>query len=164
MKGLFHHTATRWALPHAAVQNCLLRYRPSRDEESGLWDPAHFSECVRTCLCLCVSCLEQWMAALSVGERLCMLFMFSEGKRTLSPSSGEQRGVAVTAPRVYLCVSQSKAGDQTTFLSTTERCSSTKSCIRLFLSNHLTRKQVRIKRTEPLWKTHFPLTLHPLCS
>lgn len=64
------------------------------------------------------------MAALSVGEQLCMLFVFSEGKSTSSPSSGEQHEFAVTAPRVYLCVhlSQSKAGDQIKFLTLEDFC------------------------------------------
>lgn len=43
------------------------------------------------------------MAALSAGERLCMLFVFWEGECTLSPSSGEQRGFAIAAPHVYSC-------------------------------------------------------------
>lgn len=54
------------------------------------------------------------MAALSAGEQLCMLFVFSEGKCALSPSSGEQHGFVISAPREYPCahLSRSKAGDQ----------------------------------------------------
>ncbi len=64
------------------------------------------------------------MAVLSVGEQLCMLFVFSEGKSTSSPSSGEQREFAITALCVYLCVhlSQSKVGDQIKFLTLEDFC------------------------------------------
>lgn len=44
------------------------------------------------------------MAALSAGEQLCMLFVFSKGKCTLSPSSGEQHEFAITVPPcVFMC-------------------------------------------------------------
>lgn len=64
------------------------------------------------------------MAALSAGEQLCMLFVFSKGKCTLSPSSGEQHEFAITVPHVYLCVrlSQSKVGDQINFITLEDIC------------------------------------------
>lgn len=79
---------------------------------------------LRASVRVCVSCLKQWMAALSVGEQLCMLFVFTLGKCTLSPSSGEQREFAITAPHVYFCahLSQSKAGDQIKLLTHEEFC------------------------------------------
>lgn len=44
------------------------------------------------------------MGALSVGEQLCMLFVLSEGKCTLSPSSGEWHTFAISAPLcIYAC-------------------------------------------------------------
>lgn len=115
MTGLSRHAATGRALPHGAIQNCPLRYRPSQKVETV---------CVRASVRVCVSCLKQWMAALSVGEQLCMLFVFTLGKCTLSPSSGEQREFAITAPHVYFCahLSQSKAGDQIKLLTLEEFC------------------------------------------
>lgn len=64
------------------------------------------------------------MAALSVGEQLCMLFVFSEGKCTSSPSSGEQHEFAITVPPLYLCVhlSQSKVGDEIKFITLEDIC------------------------------------------
>lgn len=144
MKALFHHAATSWALPHGTIQNCLLRYRPCLEEA---WNPACFCEFVHacTCLCVCVSCLGQWMAALSASEQLCMLFVLSGGKCTSSPSSGEQRGFAITAPPVCLCVhlSQSKAGDQMKFLTLEDLCqprntaASLKAAVYCFSAKHL---------------------------
>lgn len=64
------------------------------------------------------------MAALSAGEQLCMLFVFSEGKCTLSASSKEQHDSAITAPRVYsrAHLSQLKAGDQIKILTLADFC------------------------------------------
>lgn len=64
MKALFHHAATSWALPHGTIQNCLLRYRPCREEA---WNPACFCECVRACTCLCVCILPWTMNGCIVG-------------------------------------------------------------------------------------------------
>ena len=78
-----------------------------------LWNPARFlwmcvsactCFCVRVCVRMCVTSQEQWLAALSLGEQLCMLFVFLEGKCSLSPSSGEQHELAIASPRVCLCV------------------------------------------------------------
>lgn len=76
MTGLSRHAATGRALPHGAIQNCPLRYRPSQKVETV---------CVRASVRVCVSCLKQWMAALSVGEHACCLCLRSASAHCLRP-------------------------------------------------------------------------------
>lgn len=74
MTDLSRHAATNRSLPRGTNPNCLLAYRASREEDG------------RNPVCACSVCLrvshacKQWMAALSVGEQLRMLFVFFGGQ------------------------------------------------------------------------------------
>lgn len=56
MTGLSRHAATGRALPHGAIQNCPLRYRPSQKVETVC-----VCACVQVCACVYLAWNNEWL-------------------------------------------------------------------------------------------------------